>query len=37
MGPQKSKPNMQKFAFFLAFCAANLQLCSELDSNFSQK
>jgi hypothetical protein len=31
MGPQKNKAKAKISAFFLAFCAANLQFCIELD------
>lgn len=34
MGPQKSKTKAKISAFFLAFCAANLQLCTELHEKF---
>jgi len=31
MGPQNSLNKANKYAFFLAFCAANLQFCNEID------
>jgi len=37
MGPQKSNSKTEEFNFFLAFCAANLQFCTEIKPKKSQK